>query len=217
MLRSCLLTLLALLVCCTALAAACWLYPGGSWTELDAHGFSLLRNFWCDLLRSHAINGRDNFWSKQLASLGFAALGLGLWPYWAVAASLLDAGRRGRVRLLGFVSAGCLWLTALLPSDRHPVLHGVVALGGAVLGMLAAFACVGARLPAEARYSLRRISGWAAFSLALLNALLYVHVAYAAGTETLLHPSVQKFATAALFLWMLSTVRVVACRLRGSG
>lgn len=215
--RSCRLTLLALSICSAALAAASWMYPGGSWTELDAHGFSLLRNFWCDLLRSHAINGRDNFWSKQLASLGFAALGLGLWPYWAVAASLLQAGRRSRVRLMGFVSAGCLLLTALLPSDRHPVLHGVVALGGAALGMLGAIACVSARLPGEARYSLRRTSGWAALSLALLNALLYVHVAYVAGTETLLHPSVQKLATAALFVWILSTVRLASSRLRQSG
>lgn len=190
-----------------AMIAAAALYPGGSWTDPDAQGFSWLRNFWCDLLRSRAINGADNGLGKQLASVSFAALGAALWPYWWVAASVLAGTRKKWVAPLGMVSAACLGAMAFLPSDQYPVLHGVVALGGGLLGIACACVCVATRLPEEPASSLRRVSGSAALVLSLLNAALYVYVAYGGGDETAAQPLVQKLATAALLLWMLSTVR----------
>jgi hypothetical protein len=203
----CWVTLGALMLFVAAMFAAAELYPGGSWTDPGAQGFSWLRNFWCDLLRSRAINGADNGLGKQLASIGFAALGAALWPYWWVAASVLTAKRKRSVTLLGMVSAACLGAMAFLPSDRYPVLHGVVALGGGLLGIACAWVCVATRLPREPRSSLRRASGVAALGLAVLNATLYVYVAYGGGDETVAQPFVQKLATAALLVWMLSTVR----------
>jgi hypothetical protein len=193
------------------LAAA--VYPGGSWTDREATGFSLLRNFWCDLLRAQAINGADNTWGKLFASIGFAALGIGLWPYWWLAAAPLG-GRQRRVALCGIFSAACLAAMAYLPSDEQPVLHGVVALGGALTGSIAALICVATRLPGEARLSLRRASGALALSLAALNAALYIYVAYAGGGETLAQPLVQKLATLALLVWMLSSLREARLRAR---
>jgi hypothetical protein len=98
---------------------------------------------------------------------------------------------------------------ALLPSDAHPLLHGVVALAGGGLGMTGAALCC-ARCGAEARYSPRRLSVIATLLLAAVNAALYVYVAYAGGPETLLQPSVQKLATLALLLWMSATLRHAA-------
>jgi hypothetical protein len=199
-----------------AIASAIAVYPGGSWSERQSSGFSLLRNFWCDLVRSSAINGEPNGASRALASLAFAALAFALWQFWGVASWLLEPARRERVRRLGRISTLGLVGMSILPSDAHPVLHGVVALAGAGLGMLCAFACLQARPAGELRWSARRC--WAALALAAAaaNAALYVYVAYFEGPETPAQPSVQKLATLALLLWMASTLRSAEC-MRAAG
>lgn len=205
-------THVALAVFVVAMAAAIAVYPGGSWTLPDASGFSLARNFWCDLLRSQAINGADNAAAKLWASVAFAALGVALWPYWWVAGSLLE-GRAGRlVTRLGISSAACLVAMTLLPSDRFRIVHGVVALCGALLGMAATGASLSVRVTGEPRLSLRRGSGVLMLLVAAGNALLYVHVAYLGGAETVAQPIVQKLATAALLGWMFVTLRHAARR-----
>jgi len=213
---SCVAIWIAVAAFLLAMTAACLCYPGGSWTVPDADGFSLLRNFWCDLLRERAINGGDNALGKRLAIVAFAALGLGLWPFWWVAAAPLGR-RHGRlVWRAGATSAAALVAMASLPSDRFPLAHGVVALAGGALGMVATAWCLVWRLPGEARLSLRRGSGLLALTSALANAALYVHVAYLHGPESLAHPAVQKLATASLLVWMLASVasaRVDALRM----
>src|SRR5688572_15711615 len=121
--RWCWITLGALMLFVAAMLAAAASYPGGSWTVPQAQGFSWLRNFWCDLLRSRAINGADNSLGKLLASIGFAALGVALWPYWWVAASVLAGKRKRWVALLGMLSAASLGAMAFMPSDQYPILH----------------------------------------------------------------------------------------------
>jgi hypothetical protein len=200
-------TLVALAVFVVAMGVAIARYPGGSWTVPADHGFSPVRNFWCDLLRSQAINGADNAASKLLASLAFAALGVGLWPYWWVAASALEGTSRRRVSRLGTASAASLAAMAALPSDRFPIAHGGVALAGAVLGMWAAGASLVERSTHEPPLGVRRVAGVVLLASAAGNAALYIHVAYLGGPETVAQPIVQKLATVALVLWMLSTVR----------
>jgi hypothetical protein len=201
--------MVALGVFVAAMISAIAAYPGGSWTMPTASGFSLARNFWCDLLRSQAINGADNASSKLLASLAFAALGVGLWPYWWVAASLLDGVRRRRVSRLGTASAAGLFMMAFLPSDRFPITHGLVALAGALLGMWAAAASIAQRAPREPCFSVRRSAGALLIACAAGNAALYVHVSHLGGPETVAQPIVQKLATVAIVIWMLSTVRLM--------
>lgn len=205
-------TLLSLLTFVVAMALAAALYPGGSWTSRDAEGFSLARNFWCDLLRSRAINGADNGAGKLLASVAFTALGVGLWPFWWLAAAVLPGERRAAVARMGMLSAASLAAMALLPSDDYPLLHGLVALGGGLLGVASAAVCAATSLPGETSWSARRVSGGLALALACLNAALYVYVAYAGGDETIAQPIVQKLATAALLTWMLTTVREARAR-----
>lgn len=199
-------TLVALAGFAAALAAAAAAYPGGSWTQPGAEGFSVYRNFWCDLLRSRAINGGDNTVGRLLATAAFGALGVGLWPYWWVAGAVLPGRRGWLVSCLGTASAAGLVALALLPSDRFPIAHGVVALTAGALGMAAAGTSVAARLPGEAALGLRRTSGALTLVCALLNAALYIYVAWLGGAETPLQPAVQKLATALLVTWMLATV-----------
>jgi len=210
-------TWIALAVFVWAMAFATWLYPGGSWTDRQGAGFSLLRNFWCDLVRSQAINGSDNGASRRVSSVAFGALALALWCFWPVASSLVAPARRAAVLWLGRTSTLALLGMTLLPSDAHPLLHGVVALVGGGLGMLCTALASATRSSTEARWSTRRVSGRAALVLAAANAALYVYVAYADGRETLVQPSVQKLATFALLLWMSSTLaRASAERQRAS-
>lgn len=201
------LTAMAALLFAALMAAAALLYPGGSWTDTDASGFSLLRNFWCDLLRSQAINGHDNPAAKALASAAFAALGVALWLHWRLAALVLPRIRQLWVAWLGRLSALALGAMVALPSDRHPLLHGAVALAGGALGISCAVACVATGFRGERALSFRRCSGAAALLLGVLNALLYVHAEYGGGEETVWHPLVQKLATVALLGWILSTAR----------
>lgn len=200
------LTWTALAVFAVAMVVAMAQYPGGSWTERDSVGFSLWRNFWCDLVRGQAINGTGNGPSRAASSLAFAALSLSLWGYWRVATWPLAEPRRLRLLVLGRVSTLGLFATALLPSDAHPVVHGVVALSSGTLGMSCTALCITWLGAAESRWSVRRCLGVLALLLAAANAALYIYVSYAGGTETLAQPSVQKLATLALLAWMVSTL-----------
>jgi hypothetical protein len=204
-------TLAALAVFALGLAAAAAQYPGGSWSDRSLQGFSLWRNFWCDLLRSQAINGADNAASRRLSGLAFAALAAALWWYWRPASALAATGAlRGWVLWLGRASTLALVGMALLPSDAHPVLHGAIALVGAGLGIGCAGLCIAPRLPEEKSWSLRRVSGAAALLFGAGNAGWYVYVAYLGGPETPTQPVLQKLATLALLVWMLSTLRRAA-------
>jgi len=205
----------ALVLFAFALALAAWCYPGGSWTQPDQRGFVLWRNFWCDLVRSQAINGVANGASRRAASVGFAALWFALWCFWPVASSLLSPARRAPVRVLGRISTFGLLGMALLPSDAQPVVHGIIALVGGGIGMLCVALGCAVRLAGEARTSLRRLSGAATVLFGAGNAALYVYVAYGAGPETIAQPSVQKLATLALLLWMSSTLGCARAARRG--
>src|SRR5690348_15618303 len=92
-----------------AIACAASLYPGGSWTEPRSAGFSPLRNFWCDLVRTQAINGADNSASRRVSCVAFVALALGLWWFWPIAGSLLAPARGALVSALGRVSTLALF------------------------------------------------------------------------------------------------------------
>jgi hypothetical protein len=199
-----------------AIAAAASWYPGGSWTEPGSEGFSLLRNFWCDLVRTQAINGADNSASRRISCVAFAALALALWWFWPIAASLLAPARRAWVSALGRLSTLALFSMALLPSDAHPLWHGVIALAGGGLGMVCAASCC-VRCGRGARERARRRAAFATLLLAAVNAALYIYVAYAAGPETVLQPIVQKLATLALLLWMSATLRCAAAERDLSG
>jgi hypothetical protein len=210
--RACWGTLLGLGVFGLALAVACGLYAGGNWSDLQAQGFSLEHNFWCDLIRVRAINGADNLWSRRWSSIAFAALGLALFCFWRPAGSLLLASRGRRILLLGRTSTLGLYGMALFPSDRAQVLHGVVALVAGAFGAIATALAIRPVLPGEPRASLRRLTGLGLLLSAACNAALYVAGAYASAPQPVAEPVVQKLATASLLAWMLATLRAVRQR-----
>jgi hypothetical protein len=197
-------SLLFLGVACALLGAGMWAYSGGSWLTPHASRFLFWQNFWCDLLREPAHNGRPNGLSVIFATAGFVSLALSLLPFWFEVSLLLGAGSRALVRRLGVTSALATALVALLPSDRFPALHAPSVLLAGGLGFVCGSLC-----------SARALAGWRAapafalcsvglMSAAALNLVLYLRVAYFHGPDTMLLPVAQKLATLGLIAWMIS-------------
>jgi hypothetical protein len=189
---------------CGAMLGAVASYAGGSWLHPHAAGFSLLENFWCDLLREPAHDGLPNGRSVALATLGFAAISLALGPYWLEVASLLPPRRAWFVRRAGLASALATALVALLPSDRFPGAHAPAVLTAGGLG----FGC-GCVCGAWALGHFRAVRAFALTSLFLLcaasvNLVLYVAVAYFQAPDTVVLPAAQKLATLGLVGWMIA-------------
>ncbi|HVZ36935.1 MAG TPA: hypothetical protein VG963_31130 [Polyangiaceae bacterium] len=195
-----------------AIAVSAFMYTGGSWSDLHAPGFSLLENYWCDLVRSHGINGAENGSSRGLAMLAFGGLGVALFAFWRPASSILPpAVARPVLGIARLSTIGALGMV-FFPSDRSPLLHGVVALAAAGCGLVGTAWLSAIRLPGEAYLSLRRSSGGATFGFALANAGLYVSNWSARPGWSWAEPSVQKLATLSLLVWMLSTLRATCGR-----
>jgi hypothetical protein len=206
------LSLLCLALFCASMWAATWAYAGGSWRHPHATSHSFFENYWCDLLREPAHNGKGNALAVRLATLGFAALALALGPFWLELSLLFRDRRRQFVRVAGVLSATATAGVALVPSDRFPVLHGPAVLSAGGLG----FAC-GCICASWAVQNVRRAGAFAALSLLLMafasvNLVLYVWIAYFHGGESVALPIVQKLATLSLVAWMVAGLRVSANR-----
>jgi hypothetical protein len=206
------LSLACLALFCVAMLAGAWLYPGGSWRHPHAVGFSIVENFWCDLLREPAHNGAANARSVWLGTVAFAALGISLAPFWLEVSRLLPEARAKWVRACGLVSAAATALVALVPSDRYPQVHAPAVLLAGGLGLFC-----GVLLGRFALEQRRREPWLAATSLFLLcaasvNLALYVWVAYFHGPETVVLPAVQKLATMGLVTWMTAGLAASARR-----
>jgi hypothetical protein len=195
-----------------SMAGAMWAYAGGSWRHPRAPSHAFFENYWCDLLREPAHNGRPNALSVQLATLGFAALALALGPFWLEFSRIFSDGRRGFLRFAGVLSAAGTAAVALVPSDRCPAVHAPAVLTAGGLGFACGCVC--------ASWALRHFAEVRAFGLASLvlvgaaaaNLALYVRVAYCGGTDTVVLPAVQKLATLALVVWLVAGLYVSASR-----
>lgn len=206
------LSLAALSVFCLAMLAGALTYPGGSWLHPQALGFSIVENFWCDLTRRPAHNGAPNPIAPWLGTLGFAALGVALAPFWLEVSRLLPPGRARFVRVAGVVSAVCTSLVALLPSDRFPRLHAPVVLTAGVLGLLCGVACGRAALAKRRLFPLFAAASLALLVAASVNLVLYVRAVYFHASETVVLPVAQKLATLGLLLWMVTGLRAARPR-----
>jgi len=203
------LSLAFLAVFCAAMVAAALRYPGGSWLHPHAVGFSVAENFWCDLMRQPAHNGAPNG-AVVLGTVGFAALGLALWPFWLEVSRLLPPPRSRFVRGAGGVSALGTAFVALMPSDRFPHWHGPVVLTAGGLGFICGISCAGFAVRAWRKAPLFAATSLFLLLCASLNLVLYVWVAYLRGPETVVLPVAQKLATLGLLAWMAAGLRASA-------
>ena len=73
-------------ISCYGLAAA--LYPGGTWWNRRTVGHSFARNFLCDLMQSHALNGEPTPTGSLLARFGMFTMLVALVAFYAQIAKL---------------------------------------------------------------------------------------------------------------------------------
>ncbi|MCB9896599.1 MAG: DUF998 domain-containing protein [Planctomycetes bacterium] len=201
---------LALLAAFVALLAAAVLaYPGGSWADATAPGFDPLRNVWCDLMRSEAVDGSPNGLARRLAQAAFTALALALGPFFGLAARLVPEGRtRGAVRLAGGASALFVLLTAALPYDGYRPAHSAATLAAGSLGFVATL-LVALRRTRE-RDLLPLVLDAAVVLAFVTNIAVYAPLVLDGGGDGAALPIVQKAGTLLLVAWMVVVARAGA-------
>ncbi|HEY8942846.1 MAG TPA: hypothetical protein VIM73_01235 [Polyangiaceae bacterium] len=184
-------------------------YPGGSHFDTFTPGYDFLRNFWCDLLREPAIDGRPNPTAPRYAQVAMWALGVGLVPFFLALADLSGGSARTRkiIRGLGLAGIAGMLGVALLPSSDYPTLHGLLVTTAGPLGIGAALAGFIAAVRARTLDRLSLHLGLATLSLASLNVLQYAREFYFDVPPSPLLPTVQKFVTLTLLAWMLALGR----------
>jgi hypothetical protein len=192
---------IALIGFAISLAVAVALYPGGDQLGGRDAGFSLSRNYVCDLASRTAVDGRlspSMPWAR--AAMGLFVVGLVL--VWGRKLR----GAAGRLdRWAARLGIGGAVVTLFLPMGRLHLgavdLHPFITLGAAVPEMVAVvLATISAR---RAGRGVEAYLGFAAVLTAAVTALLYVH-ALATGAPAVALPIVQKIAVVAALAWLLA-------------
>lgn len=171
-------------------AVAAALYPGGTRADPGRAAFSLLDNYWCDLLDDPTYGGRPNP-ARPIALAATVVLCAGMSAVWWRVATVFRASRR-RAAVVRFAGVGSGVLIPLVATRFHDVAIDAAGLLGAV-AFLAAMSMLGRR----AGTALPRL-GWAALALALTTYLLW---RTRRGLVAL--PLVQKAAFAAFLSWVV--------------
>lgn len=219
-------------VACFAVAVA--LYPGGTWFDRRAPGHSFTKNFLCDLMQTHALNGEAAPVGSLFARIGTLAILVAFAAFFTLIARFESPpSRAGRVAR-GAALVGCVLGCAipLVPSnlfrDAHVIVVVVAFLPGLVATIAAAIVCL--RAPGVSRW----IRGLAFLTLGsggvdgLLYGLAYAQVygfvpTFQRELISASLPLLQRVAMFALLAWIfavcLRTIRQVRSEVvtRGRG
>lgn len=202
-------TLVGIAGFCGAMIVAMLLYPGGTWLRPSASTHEFWANFWCDLLRDQAHNGRPNA-GRPWAQFGMLSLAAGTSAFWGTIAACV---RRGplvipMVVLGGLASLGMV-VVITFPSDRFPAMHRLAITFAGPFGIAAT--CLAVALFFVER---RRQGKWLArlgvitVAGALVNLAQFVRQMWLGSSESIVLSAAQKVTTLLLLLWMASVAWV---------
>jgi hypothetical protein len=172
-------------------ATAALLYPGGSYDDRRQRGFSLVHNYFCDLLSPVAVNGEPNA-GRLLGLVAMALIVPTLAIFWHSVVALYPLQRAHVVttRVAGTVSAAA---TLLLLTPFH---DAAVEVGGGF--GLVAFVAVLLALP-RARHGVLFAGGIAA--AAVSTACFFI---WRTGIGLFALAGLQKLAFALFLAWVLA-------------
>lgn len=114
-------------------------YPGGSDAHPTAQGFSMIHNYWCDLLAKGAKNGQFNP-ARPIAIAGMITLCLALSMFWYLLPRLLNKGKH-HYNIVQFAGIISMLLAIFIFSNYHDliinsaVFFGVIALTGTYIAL----------------------------------------------------------------------------------
>lgn len=205
------LVILGLAAFAVLLSLAAFCYPGGSWADPGAKRFDLLHNYWCDLFRVEAVNGRPNAVSTLLARLAFLAVAAILPPFWWLASRRL-AGPRARLVVIGsgLANAAGVAIVAMLSYRGYALVHVAITSAAGAFGLVAGAIVLRADLPPVSPLNATRAWGLALVVSVAANLAIYLPLAVRGGNSATL-PAVQKLATVSVLGWMLTITRA-RCR-----
>ncbi len=171
---------------------ATFFYPGGSQVDKNAIGFSLVNNYWCNLLNETAINGVYNP-AKPIAVVGLTVLCLTLAFFWLLFPKHINQGKAINffIQISGILAMGIAFL--LFTNIDHDLVtnlatfFGIIATTGTLIGLF-------------------KVKWYGLFAFGLFNFLLVgvnTHVYY---TEALIIylPVIQKISFASFLIWICS-------------
>jgi hypothetical protein len=172
-------------------ALAALLYPGGSYDDRKQPGFSLVRNYFCDLLDAEALNGQPNP-GRPFGLVAMAVIVPTLALFWLSVARLYPKQRVlvMTTRIAGSISA---LATLLLLTPFH---DSAVDIGGG-FGLVAFFSVLAA-LP-RAQHGLLFLGGLVA--LAVSFACLFI---WRTGLGMPALAGLQKLAFALFLAWVFA-------------
>lgn len=175
---------------CSLYVAAAWLYPGGTRADPKRIGFSLLDNYWCDLLDATSFDGRLNP-ARPVAIAATIILSAGLACLWWSAPALYSGAPRRSllVRSCGLASGA---LTPFIATRFHDLVINLAVLLG-IIAFISTMTAIGVR---------------GSRSLTLVSALALVLVladflSWKTGLCLGALPLVQKGAFAAFLSWVV--------------
>lgn len=116
---------------------ATFYYPGGSQIDKNSKGFSLLNNYWCNLLNETAINGSLNP-AKPIALAGLIILCLTLAIFWIMFPKHINQGKaiNFSIQISGLLSMAIAFL--LFTNIDHDLVTNLASFFGilATIGTL---------------------------------------------------------------------------------
>lgn len=167
---------------------AALLYPGGSQFDKQAKGFSITRNYWCDLFDVVAHNGASNL-SRPIAIAAMLVLTSSFGLLWYLLPGLFDwsSKRQKAIQYLGIVS---MFITAFLFTRYHEV---VINVGGLLGGIALALTFIELY---KADYNQLLGLGLICLTLSCINYFIYE-----TGILLFLLASTQKVTFLVFFVW----------------
>ncbi len=118
---------------------AAFYYPGGSDVNKTAQGFSIIHNYWCDLLAKGAKNGQLNP-AQPIAIAAMIVLCTSLSVFWYLLPKLLKTGSH-HYNMVQFSGIMSMLLSIFIFSNYHDfiiiaaVFLGVIALTGTYIAL----------------------------------------------------------------------------------
>jgi len=169
---------------------AAFFYPGGSQADKHSVGFSLVNNYWCNLLGENAQNGQPNS-AKPVAMMGLFVLCITLSLFWILFSWHTNISKKLKLSIpvagLLSMSTAFLLFTGL---DHDSITNlasafGLIATIGTLLGLY-------------------QVKWFNLFAFGLMNILLVVlnnYVYYSKGMIVYL-PVIQKISFAVFLIWI---------------
>jgi hypothetical protein len=105
-------------------------YPGGSYYDRSADGFSWMHNYWCNLMGNEALNGEPNT-ARYPAIIGTQFLCFGVGIFYYIFPNQFEIRKLWRIviRIVGVLS---MVFAAFLYTDQHDTVLNVAGVFGGI-------------------------------------------------------------------------------------